>query len=107
MSDMIKVINGKTYNTKTAARVCSVSSPVSMSNFNWFSETLYRTPKGAFFIVGQGGPKTQWADVAEDRSRGYGAGLLLLESDEAREMMEQARCTLEEFEAAGFSVEEA
>jgi len=102
-----KVIDGKTYNTKTAVKVCTVYSSASLSDFSGFSETLYRTMKGAFFMVGEGGPMTRWALVGEDRSVGWGADLLVLDSDEARAMMEQAGCMPEEFNAVGLSVEEA
>ena len=61
---MREVINGKVYDTKTAQQVCDIT-PLGLVNgrrdFTWEDTRLYRTAKGAFFIAGEGGPRSRWA----------------------------------------------
>jgi hypothetical protein len=51
---MKRVINGKLYNTETAAMVCEWSYS-NRSDFNYKSEELYKTKKGAWFLFKEGG----------------------------------------------------
>jgi len=58
---MKAVINGKTYNTETATLLGEMSvNPV--GDFAHVSEALYRTAKGAYFLAGEGGARTKYAE---------------------------------------------
>ena len=59
---MKKVINGKMYNTDTASELAMHSSPGSWRDFSHWEETLYRKKTGEFFLYGEGGPMTRYAE---------------------------------------------
>ena len=56
------VIDGKIYNTETATEIAEYHTGGSMGDFYYCYETLYRSPKGTFFIDGEGGAATRWGD---------------------------------------------
>lgn len=85
---MQRVINGKRYNTETATEVCSWSDGQGRGDFNWHSTALYRTPKGAWFVSGEGGPMSQWRRRVGDMWSG-GDGLNPVDKDDARMLLEQ------------------
>jgi len=58
---MIRIIEGKRYNTETAELIGEFESGNDRSNWRWFGEALYRTPKGAWFTVGSGGPLSPYS----------------------------------------------
>ena len=58
---MKKIIDGKLYDTETATRVGSFDSGGSCRDFSHFEESLYKTPGGAYFVAGSGGPMTGYA----------------------------------------------
>ncbi len=55
---MTKVIDGKKYSTETATEVAEFYNTHDRSNFSHYSETLYITPKGNWFVQVDGGPLT-------------------------------------------------
>lgn len=55
---MIKIINGRRYDTAKATLIGEYWNGLSKSNFNYVEEKLYRKRGGEFFIHGEGGPKT-------------------------------------------------
>lgn len=56
---MKKVINNKTYDTKTAKPV-GVYTYVFAGDFRKVTETLYRKKTGEFFLHGVGGPASRY-----------------------------------------------
>ena len=58
---MIKVIDGKRYNTESAEKVFRYWNGYSVSDFKHREKTLYRTAKGAWFIHHVGGALTDMA----------------------------------------------
>ena len=103
---MKKILNGKTYNTETAVSICGLPCTTeSTRDFGWHSTSLYRTKKGTFFLSGVGGPMTMWASE-QGNGRGWGEGLRVIDEEEARQHMENANCTAEDFAEYGFSIEE-
>ena len=101
------IIEGKTYNTNTAWLICELPcSTESVSYFDWHMTDLYRTKKGAYFLAGEGGPMTMWAKNLGNNSTGWGDGLRVIDAAQARQHMEDANCTAEDFAEYGFSVEE-
>lgn len=58
---MKRIIDGKVYDTETATEIAcdSYSSP---GDFSYSCETLYKTKKGRYFMHGEGGPKSDYAE---------------------------------------------
>lgn len=102
---MKKVIDGKVYNTDTADVVCDLSSMENYSSSQWHETLLYRTRNGTFFLAGEGGAASMWAGHVGHTPTG-GAGLRVIDVEEARRWMESAECDQEEFEKFGLSVVE-
>ncbi|AFV24621.1 hypothetical protein Mpsy_2417 [Methanolobus psychrophilus R15] len=51
---MIKIIDGKRYNTETSEEIANYENMHNCQDFNYYSETLYKTKKGAYFLYGSG-----------------------------------------------------
>lgn len=58
---MVKVIDGKRYNTNTATEIDHYWNGLSSNDFRNVSESLYVTKKGNFFLYGEGGPMSKYA----------------------------------------------
>ncbi len=86
---MLKIIDGKRYNTETATEVAPGGNGMSRSDFAWFSETLYRTKNGAWFRAGRGGPASKYRHACPDGGWNGGNGLVRLTSDEALAWLEE------------------
>lgn len=54
---MLKIIDGRTYNTETSKRQFNVGGGAGNA---WYSETLYINSKGNFFLHGIGGPMSPY-----------------------------------------------
>jgi len=89
---MIKIINGKRYNTETAAHICQYGNDLGRGDFNAIDMQLYRTPKGKFFVVGWGGAATRYG-VRCGNMRAGAVGLYLVDDEEALGIMEKADAT--------------
>jgi hypothetical protein len=105
---MKRIINGKTYNTDTARRICDAApgAPPVGSDFRGEDSDLYQTKRGRFFVAGEGGPMTRWARPCDINSVGGGEGIVLVTEEEAREIMERAGCDEDDFVAVGLAIEE-
>lgn len=64
---MIRIIDGKRYNTATAEKVFGYWNGYSSSDFKYRTKDLYRTEKGAWFLHHEGGPLS---DMAVSRGNG-------------------------------------
>jgi len=104
---MKKVIDGKNYDTSNADEICDVPSSSAPGDYGWHETTLYRTAKGRFFIAGKGGPRSMWAESVGQNSWRAGQGIRTITVEEARQFMEAAGRSVEEFIEAGLSIEEA
>lgn len=82
------VINGKIFDTEKATVVAhySYSHP---GDFHYVSETLYKSPKGTFFIVGEGGPMTTYARKVDTNTWSGGEGTRVLTKREALQWCEE------------------
>jgi hypothetical protein len=85
---MKAIINGKRYDTATAAEIASWGNGLGSSDFKNCDETLYRTKKGAWFLHGDGGAMTRWARAVSNGHTG-GEGIQPLTPDEARGWLER------------------
>ena len=72
---MKKVIDGKVYDTETAREIDS-SSRGYVGDFRAYSESLYKTKKGAYFLSGRGGPASHYAVSTEDGGYNGGSGII-------------------------------
>lgn len=82
---MKKVVNGKVYNTETAALIGSLNR-AGPSDFQFERTGLYRTTKGQFFLAGQGGAMSRWSRQAPyDNGSIAGWGVLPLDPTDALE----------------------
>ncbi len=83
-----RVIDGKLYNTETAEFVCDMSGPYNRGDFNWDQTYLYRSPKGQFFVAGEGHASSRWGRPVGD-GRYPGNGLFLVTDEGARTIAEK------------------
>ena len=85
---MKKIIDGKIYNTETATEVCSYEYGSGRMDFSYCKETLYMTPRGAWFIHGEGGPMSKYARSVSENEWTGGEGIRVLSAEEARRFIE-------------------
>lgn len=85
---MKKVINGKLYNTDGSTLIGSWDNGLGTSDFNCCEEALFKSPKGQFFLHGQGHGLTRWASRHGNAS-GWGEDIVLLTEAEALEWAER------------------
>ena len=102
---MKKIINGKIYNTDTAAFIGN-HQYANMGDFHYEDTDLYRTPKGAFFVQGTGGAYSRWSRPCGSNGMSGGHGIQALTPTEALEWCEAAGIDADTI-AQYFSVEEA
>ena len=69
---MIKVIDGKRYNSETAECVFQYTNGQYSNDFRYRSKCLFLTPKKAWFILHYGGPMSDMATSAGGGSIGWG-----------------------------------
>lgn len=66
--EMKKVVDGKVYNTETAELVHEWSNGRYGNDFRYRGKDLYRTKKGNWFLLHEGGPMTDMAKSCGDNS---------------------------------------
>lgn len=87
---MIRIVNGKRYNTETAEHLCNISrGGYSRSDFSYDDTDLYVTNGGNFFIAGEGGARSRWAQSYGQNGSQGGSGLRPISKDDARNLLEQ------------------
>jgi len=103
---MLRIIDGKRYDTETATLICDISpNDFNYDDFRYESTHLYRTGKGTWFIAGEGGPLSRWAQPVGQSGKCRGEGIQIITDEEARDLIEHHGKPeqVEEF----FSVEDA
>ena len=88
---MKKTIDSKIYNTDTATLIASEDNGHNRGDFRYCLETLYRTQKGAFFLVGKGGPLSRYSVKVGNMSSG-GTDLFPVDSAKALNWLESNNC---------------
>lgn len=88
---MKKIIGSKKYNTETAKQVGEPWSPAGFgpSDFEWYEETLYRKRTGEYFLCGQGGPMSRYAEAYGQSGWTGGERIMPLSYDQAKDWAEQ------------------
>lgn len=95
---MKKIIKGKVYDTETAKEVGSYCNGGNWRDFNHFEETLYQKKTGEFFLFGEGGPMTRYAEATGQNSWSGGSRIMPMAYKEAQEWAE-AHLDGDEYEA--------
>lgn len=85
---MKQIIDRKRYDTETAKEIASWDNGLGYSDFGWCKETLYKTKKGSYFIAGEGGAKTGYAQPCGNNCWGSGERIVPCTSEEALEWLE-------------------
>ena len=57
---MKRIMDGLRYDTEAAEEIAHWGNGKPSGDFDQCSETLYRTPNGRYFLLGEGGPQTRW-----------------------------------------------
>ena len=105
---MKAIINGKRYDTENAVLIGSDSGGQGKRDFRWYEESLYKTKRsGAFFLAGEGGPMSRWAQSTGLNSWSSGGGILPLSREAALEWAESALSASEIEEHFSDQIEEA
>lgn len=86
---MKKIINGKVYDTETAKEIAQWENQGSWRDYDHMEETLYRKRTGEFFIYGEGGPKTRYAESEGQNCWTGGCKIIPLSWEAAREWAEE------------------
>lgn len=94
---MKKIINGKVYDTETAKILGTWSSPVFVTDFSYYTETLHQKRTGEFFLFGEGGPMSKYAMSCGDGNWSGGSKIIPLTWEAAREWAEE-HLTADEYE---------
>lgn len=88
---MKKVIEGKVYNTATATKLAEYSYGYS-SDFSYISEELYVTSKKNYFIAGEGGARTCYAECVDSNTYCGGEAIIPITRREAFEWCQKHDC---------------
>ena len=86
---MKKIIDGKMYNTETATELGCSSNSGDWRDFSHYCETLFRKRTGEFFLLGQGGPATKYAESVGQNQWSGGSRIMPMSWDEARDWVEK------------------
>lgn len=92
---MKKIINGKKYNTQTAEYMGGYEA--NLGQFEYVSEDLYRKRTGEFFLYGEGGPASKYAEAIDMNSWSGGSEITPLTEVEAKRWAE-AHLDADEYE---------
>jgi len=101
---MKKVINGRRYDTDSAKKVAfnQYSYP---SDFHWWRETLYRKNTGEYFLHGEGGPLSRYAETTGQNQWESGEKISPLSVETAQKWAEEC-LDADEYEKIFGEVEE-
>jgi len=86
---MRAIINGKRYDTATAELVADISpAGYGRSDFHYEDTGLYRTPRGNWFLAGEGGAMSRWSRPVGQNGYAGGDGVQAVSPGEARRLLE-------------------
>lgn len=95
---MRRVIDGRTYNTETSKEIGRWDSSLPVNDFGYYSETLYRNTKGAYFLHGDGNAGSPYTKSMGQNSWTGAEKIVPLTRDEAQEWAER-KLEVDEYEA--------
>ena len=85
---MKKIINGRLYDTETAKELGG-DSYSNRRDFHYWAETLYKKRTGEFFIYGEGGPLSKYAEAVGLNEWSGGERIMPLSYAEAQKWAEE------------------
>lgn len=85
---MKKIINGRRYDTDSARELATFFCGGSRSDFHWWRETLYRKNTGEYFLHGEGGPASKYAEAVGLNEWTGGERIMPLSLEEAQKWAE-------------------
>lgn len=103
---MKKIINGRVYDTEKAKELGTYANYGSWRDFSHLEETLFRKKTGEYFLFGEGGPATKYAEAEGQNSWTGGRRIMPMTYDEARAWAEE-HLTADEYEAIFGEIVEA
>ena len=101
---MKKIINGKMYNTETAKEL-GYDSYSNSRDFNYWCETLYQKRTGEFFLHGEGGANSKYAEMVDMNCWCGGERIFPLTMEQAKHWAER-HLSADEYEDIFGEVEE-
>lgn len=101
---MKKIINGRRYDTETAQQVAQYAHSYP-SEFDYYTETLYRKKGGEFFLHGYGHAASPYCEWVDSSTRGAGERIVPMAYAEAQEWAEK-HLDADEYEGIFGEVEE-
>ena len=102
---MNKVINGKRYDTETATQMAEWDNGQYRS-FGFIKETLYRKRTGEYFIYGEGGPQTRYAELVDNNLWSDGSAIRPVSLEKAQKWAED-HLTANEYEEIFGKIDES
>lgn len=96
---MKKIIGGRVYDTDTARELGIWTNTWDHRSWTYEHESLYQKRTGEYFLFGEGGPQTKYAESTSDNQWSGGQKILPLSLAKAREWAEK-HLTADEYEAA-------
>lgn len=96
---MKKIINGKVYDTDTARELGIWTNTWDHRSWTYEHESLYVKRTGEYFLFGEGGPQTKYAESTSDNHWRGGEKIIPLSPEKAREWAGE-RLSADEYEAA-------
>lgn len=102
-----KVIDGKIYDTEKAELIHEWENGDSPGDIHYLEEKLYRTSGGSYFLVGEGGAATSYAQRIEGNSRADGGDICAMMEAEAIIWLEEHGGTEALLECFSEALEEA
>lgn len=85
---MIKVIDGKRYNTETAEHIHNHHNGYGYGDFQYRYKRLYRTPKGAWFLRHEGGAMSDMSVQVGNNGRGGSEDIEPISEEDAERFLE-------------------
>jgi len=83
---MKKILHGKRYDSSNAIIIGGHYASCSISDFSYWEATLYKTPRSSqYFLVGEGGPMSRFAQSAGQNQWTGGSDLIPMIRKEALE----------------------
>ena len=97
--DITRAIGSRKFSTSTATLVCVIAccDTSQLADFHFERTGLYLSPRGQWFLAGEGGACSHWGRRAIDGSRLPGDGIELVSEDQARRLLEQRGGPVEAF----------
>ena len=96
---MKRIINGRKYDTETAAVIGRDEYRGSRSDFGFWAEALHRKRTGEYFLFGEGGPRSRYARSLDGGGWGWGEEIVPMTLEKAQEWAER-HMDAEDYEAA-------